>query len=74
MSQRAPYTTTDAPHCDFLSVPLLSLINKGAIFFLKVNMDVGHKSESEDILSLYQKKIKSNFGAPQIRKLNSFND
>ena len=37
----------DASHWVFLSVPLLSFINKQAIFSLKVNRDVGHKSEME---------------------------
>ena len=40
---------------DFLSVPLLSFINKRAIFVLKVNMTIDQKSETEDILNLYQK-------------------
>ena len=35
----------------FLSVPLLSFINKPAMFALKVNMDFDHKSEMEDILN-----------------------
>ena len=46
----------DAAHWDFLWVPLLSFLNKRAIFSLKVNRDVGHKSEMEDILNLYRKK------------------
>ena len=46
----------DAADWVFLSVPLLSFSNKRAIFALKVNMDVDHKSEMEDILILYRKK------------------
>ena len=54
----------DTAHWDFLSVSLLSFINKRAIFSLKVNRDVGNKSEMEDILfKPVLKKIKSNFGA-----------
>ena len=46
----------DATHWVFLSVPLLYFINKQAIFSVKVNRDVGHKSEMEDVLNLYRKK------------------
>ena len=45
----------DAAHWVFLSVPL-SFINRQANFSLKVNRNVGHKSEMEDILNLYRKK------------------
>ena len=54
----------DAAHWDFLLVPLLSFISKQATFFLKVYRDVGDKFEMKDILNLYRKKIKPNFGAP----------
>ena len=46
----------DAAHWNFLSVPLLSFINKRSIFPLKVNKNDGHKSEMEDNLNLYRKK------------------
>ena len=50
------YGSFDTAHWDFLSVLLLSFINKGATFSLKVDKDVGHKSEMEDIFNLYRKK------------------
>ena len=48
----------DAARWFFLTVLLLSFINKRAIFALKVNMDVDvdNKSEMNDILNLYRKK------------------
>ena len=54
----------DTAHWGFLSVPLSGFINKQTILALKVIMDVDHKSEIEDVLNLYRKKIKCNFGAP----------
>ena len=59
---------------DFLSVPLLSFINRRAVFVLKVNMAIDQKSEMEDILNLYQKNKMQFLSSSQTRKLNSFHD
>ena len=64
----------DAAHWDFLSVSLLSFIDKRATFTLKVNRDVGYKSEMEGIFSLCRKNKIQFQSSSQIRKLNSFND